>query len=307
MLRELKKLEYTKILVCESNRAFAVQIKEMLKEIVLKPDVHIVSDEKEAYQKMELTSYKIFLFNCTTLQDELDAIMKYIEKNLVKVRPIVIGFIPDTERESGKLSDILSAGIPNVMYSPFSMGDLTKIVVNHNLLLSHVEKIKKAKLIVKTLIASATKNIDKLSENLALGQRTNLSAKKNMKSLKARIEAQLDILDEEDFFYLLEKYLEEVKPVQYRGHKKPRKHVKKEIVRHPGYELNEIMRTRNLSAEKLAQACKVEVRIIESLCKEEINLNDELANKIATHIGQTQEYWISLQNKFDKLGKKRTL
>lgn len=305
MLRELEKLSYTKVLIIEDNMRFRIQIKEMLKEVILKPDIFLSKDLKEFFESLEFHKYKIILINCITFSDELEKIIGVIEKKFVKLKPIIIGYIPDSEKESGKLTDSIDSGIPNMIFTPFSVSDLSKILVKHNLLMSHVEKHKKARMLLKTLIISATKNIDKLSENIALAQRPNMSAKKNMKSLRARIETQAEVLDDDEFLDALLAQMENIEPVKYRGRKRPRKQKAKEIIRHPGYELKQLIESRNLSIDKLAKACKVDIKVIEGICKEELELTPDLAESLAKTVGQTQSYWMDLQRKFKETPSKR--
>jgi addiction module HigA family antidote len=78
-----------------------------------------------------------------------------------------------------------------------------------------------------------------------------------------------------------------------------KKKVVKEI-KHPGVMVQEIMKARNLTAEKLLSIIRISPEDFDRITACQMSIDDAMARELARTLGKTAREWVSMQKKYDE-------
>jgi addiction module HigA family antidote len=236
-------------------------------------------------------------------RDAIIGLLQEAESIGARLPPIVIFINGKNLEDSTEVASLYLEGVDGFIREPYSSDELLALVNTLNnqtqRAVSQEAKVKRA---AEFLLFDAMAHVDELARQQMQGQEPGGYPLKNLRAvsevLKRLSEKNLSL-----YFDLMASAFQKAKPASESEIARKARRVQKKIV-HPGALIKEMMRSRNLSKERLLASLRIEPADFDALLNEQRGIDQDIAKELARTLGMTSVEWLRLQREYENKTKK---
>ncbi len=293
-------VEGTKILIIDGDVDSRSRLKEVLR-LSVKSEIEFrrtLSDDPSVIKLFAPFQY-IFI-NSAFGKEKIVAFLKSLKAESPNSGPLVIVCLAADDKNVRLVAELYQSQIHGFICDPYSSEDVVRLMeVSREAATETVDQDQRNRRTAGFLLDDFMQHLDAVADRMFEGKSGGGYSGKELKETGATFRSQAQTFGEDEIARLLLAKFENAKTSKKASRQKGKK-VKARHVNHPGVELLQIMKARNLSKERLAGALGLDIPSIDQLLSAQLDVNEEIAHDLARAVGESARYWRSMQEDYNK-------
>jgi len=302
-------LENLSFLIVSPDLDSRTKLREVLRTFVYKGTIRqerALRGLAATFQPQQLKSNKVdTLFIASSFGQE--AILAFIHECQsigAKIPPIVIFMNTRESETSTAVANLYLEGVDGFISEPYSSEEVLRLVQTlKNQPPKAVATEAKLRKAAEFLLHDAMAHVDEMAKQLMAGEEAGGYPLKNLRAVSKRLEAYSSE-HPELYADLVSHVFQKAKPASEAELNRKSRQAKK-LAQHPGAVIREMMKARNLTAERLLGSLRIDPQDFDALLKEQRGIDDVIAKELARILGMTPTEWVRLQREYDARSQKR--
>lgn len=296
-----------RFLILDSNSDRRARLREVLKELLPKANISHSRSFQEALAELQThTGYDCIFFSSSFRADETRKFLRDLAQLTLQPSPLLIVSLLPSDQGSAVVADLYVHGVHGFICEPFSSDGLWQLMnTTRQEAEKAIDNTEKDLRITGFLVADAMRLLDEIADARSEGRLAPGYTGKLLREVSAALKASAEKIGREALEEILISKFMAAKTSKVGPDKGKIALGRKREVVHPGVEIEKIMEQRKLSKDKLLSVLKIEPAEFDQILAQQSPVTKELARELARVLGRTQEYWLEMQNDFDRQQKEK--
>lgn len=290
-----------KILILSQDTTIRVNLKEAITRVLGKCAVLSAINWKRALSTcLEEGDITAIFIRSTIPTEDIESLQNELEKSELRYSPLFFITLHSDHHASDIVSGHYVSGIEGFLKEPFATDDVDQAirlaVTNRDRGIDDRQRELEA---IQFMFREGFKLLDQAAiERNANNGAGGGFALRRMKRLRLRTRSMMHVPTDDELTQIIELEGKEAEK-NLDLSKFVKKTVVIEFAEHPGKILSDILDERSLSSERLCELINIEDELLLGVLEQRENITAELSKELARVIGNTEDYWVSLQSKYD--------